>query len=121
MVTIRVANDEVLYSGTLLILDGTPARIEVSLPPNAAIATEVLKLEFKFDRNYTGQAQVEFETIEGVTRFLFKGWKSVTGTALTSPAEIGYANGRPLSLQVAHYVIGPMNIVHINLMWRGTT
>lgn len=126
-----VGPNTVLYTGSLVIPDEMIARVEVGLPLGATIATDVLKVEFRFTkRPGSTETDVKWRTEGGVVKFDLIDWKSQIGTVLREPIAFGTAAGpatadgsaRRLLLQLAHYYIGGpaggagLNLAHIVLM-----
>lgn len=113
---IFVENNSVLANGTLILSDNQTGRIEIGLPLDASIVTEIIKLDLTWSNRDQKETDVKWHASEGRVRFDFLGWKG-QGTTLREPILFGYdQRENPLFLHIYHVAVGNKNVVQFLIM-----
>ncbi len=80
---------------------------------------DVLKLDLKFTPGQNSEYEGRWNSKDGIVYLEFVGWRNSIGTAVSEPQKFGEIDGRRLYFQMAHYLLGNMNLVHFYILVGG--
>jgi hypothetical protein len=111
--SVRIGGRDVLHSGLLILNDGEVARIEVSLPLGAPIATDVIRINFVC-LDTPEVVNFGWKPVGDVISFEFAGKKPPAwNLALPEAMEFGSQDGRPIFFHMAYSRVSEKNVVQI--------
>ncbi len=123
MNTVTIGNRRVVYAGTLILNDNEVLSIDLPLQlPAPASGKENIKLELNFLDREKDPATFTWALVDDVFKVNFVGWRNPTGTAFPYPISLrssSLLSSTTILLDLAHYIIGSRNIVHLVVMLGG--
>ncbi|WP_425336530.1 DUF6864 domain-containing function [Synechococcus elongatus] len=108
---ITIDSKQIVYSATFLVATGVESYLDIPIDDSR------LLLSIKFVTS-TGSAERtgEWQEENGIVRFVFTGWNNPLGTCVLEPTKFGDIDGKKIYFQLAHYLIGEQNLVHIFIL-----
>jgi hypothetical protein len=107
---IRLGDKELVFSTSFMLAGDELASFEIP------IDGEQLRLDLKFIPGASSEREGRWNFSDGVIHFEFVGWRNSIGTAVSEPQKFGEIGDRRLYFQMAHYLVGEVNVVHFQLL-----
>src|SRR5258706_16051548 len=106
----KLQNREIVFSQSFLVPKGELVSFECQ------IRSSQFQVEITFSQEVSGsEPLIEWKLESGVLKMVFKNWKSSLGTSLKKPAKLGDVDNLPCGFNAAHYLIGDIDYVHIEI------
>jgi hypothetical protein len=99
---------ELAFSATVIAKDEEPIEME------AAVLGNKIRIGLRFVRE--GDQTASWKWTDGRVDFTFKGWTNALGSSFADHQPFGDVGGRPIFMNVAHFCISNMHLMHFSVM-----